>query len=263
MGYEVVKSGIRSRILQYKICTLHQYQAPLVTSQSIKIFLLRKKTKENTVLLTAVIYFRVVQSHSENALSYASVNIKGFSAYLVYLTKWHWPKWPLISYGKHSPMELSFNKHTILVLINFIKLLISFQIQSYQKESRPFENWGKFSPRKRATLEKIRNKIERMLVQIKKKSCELCQFRMFQNCLRERQHCEIFISADDTKHFLGAKQLPHRNIPDPLIKPCEQAGNCSLTIQVHLILLCFTLLCFSIIGIFYNWKARNSTSKNL
>lgn len=72
---------------------------------------------------------------------------------------------------------------------------------------------------------------------------------MFKNCLRERGHCEIFLSADDAKYFLAAKHLAPRNTLDPSTKPCEQTGNCLLSIKAHLVLLHFTFVGFTSLGI--------------
>lgn len=72
---------------------------------------------------------------------------------------------------------------------------------------------------------------------------------MFTNCLRERGHCEIFLSADDAKYFLAAKHLAPRNTLDPSTKPCEQTGNCLLSIKAHLVLLRFTFMGSTSLGI--------------
>lgn len=130
-GYKMVQSGIISRILYSKIRTLPQHQVCLLGSQSIKIvFFLRK----NNVLLKNAISFLVVQSHAEATQSYAPVNMKGFfcpPSFSNQMASAQMASYHRASHGKHSPMELFFNKYTTLVLINFIKLLISFQIQCY------------------------------------------------------------------------------------------------------------------------------------
>lgn len=102
----------------------------LVLNLLKQFFFLRK----NNVLLKNAISFLVVQSHAEATQSYAPVNMKGFfcpPSFSNQMASAQMASYHRASHGKHSPMELFFNKYTTLVLINFIKLLISFQIQCY------------------------------------------------------------------------------------------------------------------------------------
>lgn len=126
-GYEAVQSGIRSRILYSKTCTLPQRQIPFVGSQSIKILFAQKEH----CIINGCYFFpcctKPCWAHSKLCLS----KHKGFLLPILLLPPNCAGPSGLLSQSLSEqafPSGAFFNKHTTLVLINFIEFLISSQI---------------------------------------------------------------------------------------------------------------------------------------